>query len=234
MLNERERLLNMLMANKISDKDFKTLSEAIEKEPSQMRRIFSMAVNPFQKIAGFYSLLIGLIIIVCMSYIGVVAKLFFPGILSSLNAAVIKNPKAPLNFFMLLYQNIVCWLVLSVIFIIFAKMFQKKRLRMIDFFGTVALSRFPILILTAFISIIQIVNPGFLNINITDGIQFQFSIMMTFFTVIVLSCVIWQIVTYFFALRESSGLSGQKLWISFIGSMIIGELVAQQITTIFL
>lgn len=234
MAKEKEKLLNMLKEGKITEHDYKLLSNTLNKKNSYLTSLFLMAINPFQKIAGAYALFIGLIVIIFMSYLGVFAKVYFPGIFDCLNSVVVKNPKTQPNFFLLLYQNVVCWLVLSLLFIVAARVFQKKGTRIIDFFGTVALSRFPFLILTAFLSIIQIIDPSFMNIDISKGFQFHMSFMMIVFSLLAIAFGVWQIITYFYALKESSGLTGKPLWISFIVTMVLGEAISWQLTTIFM
>lgn len=234
MTKEKERLIGMLKENKISEDDYKILSASLDKKTSLAEMLFSILINPFQRIAGFYSLATGLVGIFCMSYFGVIAKVYFPGILDCLNASIVKNPKIPLSFSLLAYQNIVSWFVLTILFIISAKIFQQKRIRIIDFFGTVALSRFPFLILVVFLSIVRVANPSFMDIDLTRGFQVQKSLMTPVFGTVVVICAIWQILTYFYALKVSSGLIGKKLWISFIGSIILGEMISSTLTVFFL
>ena len=233
MVSEKDKLLNMLKEGKISEAEFKMLSIALNKKNSTISPLFSMLINPFQKIAGWSSLIAGAIVITCMSYLGVIAKVYFTGILSILNSVVIKNPKIQLNFFLLLYQNMVCWLVMSSLFIMAAKISRKKGIRIVDFFGTVALARFPYLIFTAFISIIQIIDPAFMNIDISKGVQFHMSFTMILFGFVMFFCVIWQVTTYFYALKESSGLTEKHLWISFVTVLVLGEAISSMLTTIF-
>ncbi len=234
MSNENQRLLNMLKENKISEADFKILSASLNKQTSFANTLFSLLINPFQRIAGFYALMAGFVVILCMSYLGVIAKVYFPGILDCLNSSIVKDPKIPLSFFLLAYQNVVSWLVLSILFIIAAKIFQQKRMRVIDFFGTVALARFPFLILVGFLCIVRIVNPSFMEFKLSQGFQIQNSFMTPVFITVVVICAIWQVMTYFYALKVSSGLEGKKLWMSFIGSIIVGEMISSTLTVFFL
>jgi len=235
MTKEKERLLSMLKENKISEDDYKILSASLDKKTSSfVLQLFSLLINPFQRIAGLYSLLAGLVILFSMSYLGVIAKVYFPGILDCLNSSIVSNPKIPLNFFLLAYQNIVSWFVLSILFIIAAKICHQKRMRIIDFFGTVALARFPFLVLVVFLSIVRVLNPSFMDIDLTHGFQIQKSFMTPMFGTVVVICAIWQITTYFYALKESSGLSGKKLWISFISAIILGEMLSSTLTVFFL
>lgn len=231
MTKDKEKLFNMLKEGKISETDFKVLSSALEKKNSSS--LLSLAINPFQKIAGLYALILGAITIICMSYLGTIAKVYFPGIIDCLNAAVVKNPKISPNFIFLLYQNIVCWFLLSILFIFTAKYFQNKKLRMIDFFGTVALARFPFLFLTFLLSIIQIVAPSFMNIDISQGIEIHLSFSMVLFSLMAIGFGIWQIAAYFYALKVSSGLIGKKLWISFILAIVVAEAISWKLTILF-
>jgi len=234
MFKEKERLINMLDKNKISKEDYKLLSKALNSKGVYLCRFFAMLLNPFQKIAGLNALLMGFSIIILMSFIGVTAKLYFPGVISCLNSVVIKNPQHQLNFIFLLYENVLCWFILSVLFITSAKILQKKDTRMIDFFGTVALSRYPFLVLTVFIAFIQIINSELMNIDLSKGLQVHMSPMMIALTFVTIICVIWQVITYLSALKVSSGLQGTKLWISFIISITLGEMISSFLTMMFI
>ena len=79
MASEKERLLNMLKENKITESDYQLLSESINKKPSRLNTVFSLIINPFQKIAGLYALIAGLMIIAFMSYVGMVGKFYSVG-----------------------------------------------------------------------------------------------------------------------------------------------------------
>lgn len=234
MTKENERLLSMLQQGKISEEEYKSLVAVLDKDESLLSRLFSVAINPFQKIAGWYSLAAGVIVLIAMSFIGAIAQIYFTGLLGILNSAIIKNPTVKSSFMLLAYQNSVVWVTLTILFIISAKICQQKRLRIIDFFGTVALSRIPFLVLTIFLCVIQIVNPGFMNnFDLTKEHQFHPSFGITLFMIFVLACGIWQLITYFYALKESSGLMGKKLWTSFIASLILGEAISSALTNVF-
>lgn len=233
MTEEKNRLRNMLKENKITKEEYTLLSASLDKKSSFAASLFWFLVNPFQKIAGFYALVTGLIIFICMCYFGVLANVYFPGILQVLNGVVVKNPKTPLSFQLLLYQIFVSWLVLVALFYIAAKIFQQKKLRLLDFFGTVALSRFPYLVMTIFTLIMRILEPTFMNLDITKGVQMHPSILASFVSIFIYFCVLWQIATYYYALKISSGLAGKKLWISFIVAILLGEAITQPLTSIF-
>lgn len=233
MTEEKQRLLNMLKENKISQEEYQLLSASLDKKSSAAIALFSFLMNPFQKVAGIYALITGLIILICMSYVGVLANVYFPGILQVLNGVVVKNPKIALSFHLLLYQILVSWLVLAALFFLAARMFQQKKLRLVDFFGTVALARFPYLIVTLFTWMMRVLNPTLMNVDITKGVQMHPSLTASFVGIFIYLCVLWQIATYYYALKVSSGLTGKKIWISFIVTIVLGEAITQPLTTIF-
>ena len=234
MNKEKAHLMSMLKEHKISQDEYTLLLAALEKKSFFDRISSFFLINPFQKIAGVNALVWGMAVLIIMSYLGVVAKVYFPGVLSVLNASAVAHQKIEINFFLLAYQNLVAWLVLSGMFLMSAKIFQQKRVRLVDFLGTVALARFPYLVLTLLMSIIRVVNPGFLAIELNKGVSLQPSIAMSAFSAVVICLFIWQIATYFYALKESSGLIGKKLWLGFIVSLILSECIASPLTTIFM
>ena len=224
MTIEKNKLSLMLRENKISEDDYILLVNAIETQETK-GSFFSLLINPFQKIAGLYALIIGIIAIICLSYLGVYADVYYSGILDCLNAANLKHTNASHpNFLLLLSQNIINLIVLSTIFTTATVIFKQKRIRIIDFLGTVALARFPYLVLTAFIAIVWIVQPSLLDFD-PSKTMFQYkpnfsSILIDFMWQF---CYAWQITTYFFAFKESSGLNGTRLWFGFIMSLLIAD-----------
>jgi len=178
MNKEKEHLMSMLKENKISEDDYNLLMGALQKKTFFEKISSSVLLNPFQKVAGFHALVVGVIILMCMSYLGMIAKVYFPGILSVLNASVVTNQKIENNFFLLAYQNLIACSVLAATFLFSAIIFKQKGLRLVDFLGTVAMARFPLLILTIFLSAIRVVNPGFLAIDLSKGIPLHPSLIM--------------------------------------------------------
>jgi hypothetical protein len=229
MTSENDRLVSLLKDKKITQDEFKLLSKALVQNTGA-RLFFSLLINPYQKIAGVAALILGVGIILIISYLGSIAKIYFPGLLGILNSSMMKNPSIGTNFLFLLYQNAVIWLVLTLLFIVAAKICQQKSIRIIDFMGTVALSRFPYLLLTGFLALMRVENPRFMDVGMENGLQLKPSLLAISFSSVVIICAVWHVVTYLYALKESSGLSGKKLWISFIACILIGEIITNFIT----
>jgi hypothetical protein len=230
MKHEKKKLLAMLNENKITKDDYQLLLNAIEGKSQQS--LYSWFINPFAKIAGFRALVIGIIIIIALSVSGEFAQVYYSGIFDCLNASNLKHMQVHMpTFTLLLQQNLVNWLVLSTVFMTIARLFRQKRLRVLDFFGTVAMSRFPYLVLSTFILIIWKIDPTLLDfdpvkINIK---QFHFSIPYMIIDFAWQFCYAWQVTTYIFAFKESSGLRGTRLWIGFVVSIFIADALAHAI-----
>ncbi len=233
MNDETLRLSNMLKEKKITQNDYRLLSEALNKKSFCSEIESSVFFNPFQKIAGFKALLIGLVIMLVMSIVGIYGKLYFDGLLSSSWAMDMKTNYPP-SFLLLMYQNIVNVTVLALLFLLFSKIFGKKKIRIIDFFGTVAFSRYPYLILATLFWISQLLDPSLWQAYLSRPVELHFNIINSLMALAFIVCYWWQLLTYFFALKVSSGLDGKKLWISFIISAAAGELIAMHIGRIFL
>ena len=225
MSNEKDKLVKMLSENKISESDYKMLAAALDRK-SLLNSIEDLPVfNPFKKIAGIKALLFGIAIMLAMSLIGVKANVYFDGIFSNTFNIGIKTNMHP-NFYLLLYQNVINVFVLATIYYVTALLCGQKRIRIIDFYGTISLSRYPYLILTTIIAITYYLYPEFFQIDISKGHNLKPTLIGTILNFSFMICYVWQIVTYYFAFRESSGLEGKKLLISYIILYLIAELIA--------
>ena len=234
MSRDKAHLMSMLKDDKITQDDYNLLLAALNKKSFIERMSGAFLINPFQKIAGVKALFTGGIVMLMMSYLGVIANVYFIGALSLLNGVVVINQPIKINFFLLAYQNLVACLVLSGMFIIAAKILQPKKVRIIDFIGTVALARFPLLILTILMGVLRFFKVAFIDIDLNKGIPLHPSLTMSLFSAACLGLIAWQIAAYFYAFKESSGLSGKKLWFGFLVSLVLGELIASPLTTIFM
>ena len=234
MKNDKERLMGMLNENKISQDDYNTLLVALEKKSFFLKLQSSLWLNPFQKIAGFKALIMGMMILLAMSGMGVIAKVYFVGSISIINASAVAKQTMDISFLLLAYQNIVSWLILSAMFILAAMILQKKKIRIIDFLGTVSLARFPALLITILIGIVIMINPSILDVDMSKGISLHASFSQTLLGVLMMVLIVWQIFTYFYAFKESSGLIGKKLVLGFIASIIAAEYSGLPLTTMFM
>ncbi|CDZ77961.1 hypothetical protein BN59_02257 [Legionella massiliensis] len=224
MNKEETKLLMMRKDNKISESDYQMLLAALNKKSLCTQIENSIFINPFQKIAGFKALTLGLILLILMSALGVYADVYFDGTLGYMMAYNIKAVKP--NLVLLIYQNLVSCLTVSCLFILAAVLCKQKRIRIIDFFGTVAFSRYPIFISLIFFTIFKYLDPQTFQYDRTKEIEFHLSFLNSFENFVIFGAIFWQLMTYFFAFKESSGMEGKNLWGSFFTTIILGEVFA--------
>lgn len=232
MKNEQQRLKEMKLNNKISETDYQMLMRALAKKSIFENIEDSVLLNPFKKLAGLKALFLGILLIIILSVFGSYLKVYFDGALGFIAPVGLKVPVKP-NFLLLLYQNVIACLSVSLVFLAAALLFKQKNIRVIDFFGTVALARFPLLISLFAVYLEMFLDPEFSDTT-NQGIQLHFRLDGILFNFIIFACLAWQILTYFFAYQESSGLTGKKLLISFIILLMISDSIAMPLTRWFL
>ena len=234
MNTEKARLDKMLVEKKISQEDYLILTNALKRKSFFAKMHSSFWLNPFQKIAGFKALVIGMVILVLTCYLGVKAGLYYFGPVSVINASALAKQNIHHLFLFLLYQNVVIWLVLAVSFMIAAKILQKNKIRIIDFLGTVALARFPTLLITICIYLIRVFYPSTLEVDMSKGLPIHANLIQYLVSLIISTLVVWQAFTYFYAFKESSGLLGKKLLWGFLGVIILVQFIALPFTNSFM
>lgn len=234
MMNKEElKLLAMLKDNKISQSDYEMLLVALNKQSFCTQIENSWFINPFQKIAGFKALLLGLLVLLAMSVLGTYSEVYFDGILGFMMPYNLKAMKP--NFILLVYQNTAAWLTLSLVFLAMAIFLKQKRIRVIDFFGTVLLARFPILLSLLFTTLHKYLTPDtFKPDDLSKGIELHFSLLNTLAWLVLMGALAWVLMTYLFAFKESSGLDGKRLWFGYITSIVLGDIIAMILTRWFL
>ncbi|MBN9230949.1 MAG: hypothetical protein J0I93_08870 [Legionella sp.] len=233
MNTEEEKLLAMFNANKISASDYQMLIAAINKKSFCTQIENSWLVNPFQVIAGYEALFLGLVLIIVMSLIGTYAEVYFDGILGFITPYNLIAMKP--NFLLLIYQNSVAWLVLACTFYVTALLLRQKNQRIIDFLGTVSLARFPILIPLIFTAFQKYWSPNLFKAeDLSKGVELHLNVTNTLGWLVMMGSLAWILMTYLFAFKESSGAEGRKLWIGYITSIVIGNILAMILTRWFL
>ena len=178
--------------------------------------------NPFYYVAGGKSLTIGIIILLMTGLLGYIGKFRFDGLLD-FHMGSLKPP-----LWLSIIENLLSWLVLSLLLLSVGMLLSKSRVRIIDVFGTQALARFPYLIV-AFAALI----PGtheFARSLASGRIPHAFSTdLMVFAITALLSLImlVWMVALMYRAFATSFNVSGDKAIVLFIISIIIGEIVSK-------
>ncbi len=182
-------------------------------------------LNPFVYIAGGYSLLIGLLIIFCTSVISYYSNIHFPDILS-----VKTSSDYPVLYYLI--QNIANWLVISTVLYLFAIVFSKSKIRLIDIYGTQALARFPYLFaaLIGFSNVLdkfgqyilwQLLEQGEPVVMSAGAITIAIVLI-----VVTLFLTVWLVAMMFNAFKVAANIKGSKLIITFIIGLILSIIIS--------
>ncbi len=170
--------------------------------------------NPFTRIAGVKSLIIGLIALFIISLLGYKTGTHFYGFYIV--------PAKDSDFWIYLVENLSNWVFISVFLFIAGLIFSKSKIRAIDIFGTTLLSMIPLII----VPIVRLI-PALQ----TFAAQ---SFAMFVFIIVSLIAVIWTISLLFNAYKVSCNLKNEKLIVSFIISLVFALVGTQMFLTLII
>lgn len=172
--------------------------------------------NPFVKIAGFQSLILGLIIVLASAIIGKFGNLVFDG---AIDAHIIKDVSLTKS---LIYAAID---IFSLFFVMsLAARFITKNFRLIDILGTMTLAKAPFILLAIFSLFVSAP-------DISEIMQNPMSVLSNIpfllFGLLSLPIFVWFIALLFNAYKVSTGESGSKLIVSFIVGLVVAEILSK-------
>ena len=166
-------------------------------------------INPFERIAGWQALGIGVCVMALTAVFGKINNIAFDGVLDvhagphGFTAAFAMQAVNLIVLFLIMWPAGVC--------------FSKSKIRAVDVAGTIALSRTPMLLLTT-LCFLPIVPSGLSDITITR---------IVVFSIISIILIIWMIALMYQGYSLSCGIKGSRSVISFIGALLIAELVSK-------
>lgn len=214
MNKQKERLIQLLETGKINETDFKNLSSALAPEERRFGWT-SWLFNPFERIDGTKALAIGSIGMLLMSLIGALKQIHYPGVLDLQISHTVTGYSN--KFGILVYQNFIAVICLGAVYYMAARLLKQKNLRLIDFFGMVALSRLAYLPATVLL--------GQLKISYEVPTEIP-AATLAYLSIISIPSAFWIFTLYFNALKEASGLTGKKLWVTFFITVFVAEIIS--------
>jgi hypothetical protein len=163
-------------------------------------------INPFERIAGWKALSIGLCFISLTAILGNMNHLLFDRI-----TYVTFRPHTLVMAFCAQTINLI---IVSLVMWIAGKIFSKSKIRIIDVAGTMALSRAPLLLIALI---------GFLPIfsNIISDLY-----KSIFFALLCVIPIIWTVALMYRAYSVSCNLNATRGVLSFVGALIIAEILS--------
>ena|SRR6056297_483008 len=180
------------------------------------KKLSTWLFNPFLFVGGERILLIGLIIAAVHIPIGYFLNVRFDG--------AIDMHLVPTDVGLLtpVIDVLIAWLSMAGCMFAAAKIFQSP-MRLIDIAGAVLVARIPLLLS---IGPVLLLEPDFQSIEELLNLQGSELYQLAALSIISLLFLIWFFVLLFNAFKINSNLKGARLWVGFIGSAIIAEIIS--------
>jgi hypothetical protein len=194
--------------------------------PNHDRKPALLLFNPFVYIAGGQALLLGWAAILATGLLGAVSHTHFDGVLD-----VHSGGQMPLWIF--LSEGMIDWLCLALVLLVIGRLASRTSFRSIDVLGTQALARWP----TLFVSLVtlprgfqrfssylaeQLLEPGAKpEFKTADAVVFCAAVL----AIVLLTC--WIVVLMYKAYSVSCNLTGGKAIGTFIGGLILAEILSK-------
>jgi hypothetical protein len=175
----------------------------------------ALLINPFECIAGWQALLIGLVVIALTAVFGHINHITFYGSLQA-------DPISTLSLSTSFVVQAVSYVLLFLMMWIAGVCLSKSKIRAVDVAGTMALTRVPILLLTLIC---------FLPITPDNQTDIQ---LMIVFGIICVPLMVWIVALMYNAYSVSCNLKGGRAILSFIGALLAAEIVSRIIIVILL
>jgi hypothetical protein len=219
MNSSTEQLSQLLQSGKITADEFELLSQKLKGKKSPRAGIKEIVLNPFQRVAGLNALLLGGAIMIFMSVIASFAQHYYP---SALSLQIFDPKEIRSEVWVRLAENIGIVLILGTLSFLISKGLTRKPLRWVDFVGTIALARYPYAVLTLGLFFLTYIFPEIKVLASSERVNMSTGASLSI-AVLAFSGFTWQILAYFYAIKESSGLIGKKLALTVVTSLILAE-----------
>ncbi len=167
--------------------------------------------NPFNQVAGFLSLILGLFGLSVVTWLAFITGTHFNGLT---HIAFARDSE----YWVFLTESLSNWFFIAAFMHLSGLILSKSRIRAIDVWGTTLLSRLPL-----------VITPMIRTLPVFQSFLIQ-SWQRYFLHGVYLTSLIWFLILLFHAFKISCNLKNDKLVASFIISMVLAEIC----TTIFL
>ncbi|WP_286007957.1 YIP1 family protein [Barnesiella viscericola] len=188
-----------------------------------MKTLFEFLKNPFYRVAGYTSLVWGVVGIVVSTAIAFLGDIHFHGLLHYGGA-----PNGAWWCFVV--EHLVVWLVPSVLIYLSALFGSRSHVRPVDVLGTVAFAQLPFVLLSLFMAL-----PPMREVATIQSVQAVDALLtdtprllvLVWIGVVSLLLSIWVLYWLFRAISVSCNLKGRNLWIVFIIGAFGGDILCR-------
>lgn len=184
-----------------------------------MTKIFKYIISPEKYLYGYTSVFIGFIITLCLSLSALFFKVRFDGVLD-FHISILNTP-----FLYLFLEQLINWMSLGLTFYLIPKILKSK-IRFIDIFGLVGISRVHFLTIAIFYGIAK----PFINLDFYTGSlqnENRDFVFLLLFISILLTCFTFYIIHLYKAFKINTNFNGLKLIFSFILSLFTAEFLSK-------
>ena len=205
MTSSKERILQMLASGKINSDEANKLLDAITERRVSKFKIF---FDPFDKL----TVGLGIALSILFATLSILLSKFNIRYDGALDLHIVDRKVLFLEAF---FDQFVAWPCTALVFWIITIKYAKGG-RFIDFLMGVGVARFPMLL------------GGFMGAMISllfSGIISKRSVLLLS-VAFVIPCCVWFITLLFFSFKTASGLSGLRLTVLFIVSLVVAELLS--------
>lgn len=181
----------------------------------------NLLFNPFLKIAGVKSLLIGIFVLLSASALAGLASVRFDGVI---DVHFYKSE----NFLIPFYDNFINWGTTVIIFYLISLFTAGSSVRFIDIAGTFAMARMALIPLC--LIMLLPFKKGHIPADFNHIFDWIFMNLVMFFVFIFL---IWEVVLMYNAWVTSSNIKKMKANITFIIGILFSEMISKTIIVFF-
>mgnify|MGYP005760786341 FL=1 len=188
-----------------------------------MKTLFEFLKNPFYRVAGYTSLVWGVVGIVISTAIAFVGGVHFHGLLHYGGA-----PNGAWWCFVV--EHLVVWLVPAVVIYVVSLFVSRSHVRPVDVLGTVAFAQLPFVLLSLFMAlppmseVATIQSAQAVDALLTDT---TWLLMLVWIGAVSLLLSIWGLYWLFRATSVACNLKGRNLWIVFIIGAFGGDILCR-------
>jgi len=189
--------------------------------------VVKLLFRPFEYVSDFKALIIGIVAIALSGLLNVFSGTHFDGVLD----VHFGDSKSYSYLFML--EGVINWISFAVLLFIAGKIFSSSSIRFIDVFGTIAMARWPLFIVSVFSLLIphqavdQFIMAKALNVNAPVTIEMYEIILFIVLTLVMILVTVWVIILMYRAYSVSCNLKGAKGVWSFIVALLIAEVLSK-------
>jgi hypothetical protein len=163
--------------------------------------------NPFLYLAGVKSLVIGIVVLLSISFFSYLSGTHYWGI-------IIPYFAKDNTFLYYLSEHFIHWIVLSIFLFVSGNIFSKSKIRFVDVLGTQAIAFIPFVL----VPLVRLLPPF--------GSFYFFSIYTFILYGLHVITVIWSVALMFNAYRVTCNVKKANLTISFIGTLFLAEIIS--------